>query len=382
MALPSGLAAQAGFAIESTYGTFATPTVFTPIITETLEAAVDRMESQGIIAGKNVLMSGQWVPGAVNVAGDFQTELYDRAVGKHFRAMFGGVATTGSGPYTHTFTPGTLPSVTAQFGRPANDGTVYPAAYTGLKVGSWALGLKVGEIATLGLTYVGQNELIGSRGVTDGVLNSTTTVTSATAVFTDADRGKVIAATGITAGTTILSVESATSITLSATATATATSVALTIGSPLAAASYSSGQVPIHFRSGALSLGGASAYASEVTVKGDNGLSDRRPVLGSDLTREFLPANLRTYTADVVAEFDALTSYTAYRVGAEIAVSLPLTVGANTATITGNARIDKATTNVAGRGILSKMLSLKFIASSSTDASAITAVLVNGDATP
>lgn len=69
----------------------------------------------------------------------------------------------------------------------------------------------------------------GLRSVPDGVLNTTTAVTSATANFVAADVGAVIAGTGITPGTTIASITSTTAIVLSAAATATASSVALTI---------------------------------------------------------------------------------------------------------------------------------------------------------
>lgn len=66
--------------------------------------------------------------------------------------------------------------------------------------------------------------------VADGVLNSTTLVTSATAAFTQADVGRTITGTGIPAGTTITAVASATNATMSQAATATASSVSITIG--------------------------------------------------------------------------------------------------------------------------------------------------------
>lgn len=68
-----------------------------------------------------------------------------------------------------------------------------------------------------------------TRVVTDGVLNSTTTLTSATAAFLASDVGSAISGTGIPAGTTIAARASATSITLSQAATATASGVTLTI---------------------------------------------------------------------------------------------------------------------------------------------------------
>jgi HK97 family phage major capsid protein len=68
-----------------------------------------------------------------------------------------------------------------------------------------------------------------SRFVADAVLNSSTTVTSATAAFTSADVGSFITGAGIPAGATIASVTNATTVVISAAATATATSVTITI---------------------------------------------------------------------------------------------------------------------------------------------------------
>lgn len=72
-----------------------------------------------------------------------------------------------------------------------------------------------------------------TRTVTDGATTSgSATVTSATADFAQADVGDTVSGAGIPAGSTILTVNSASSVTLSATATATATGVSLTITVP------------------------------------------------------------------------------------------------------------------------------------------------------
>jgi len=75
------------------------------------------------------------------------------------------------------------------------------------------------------------------RTVSDAVFNSTTTVTSATALFTSADVGKVVTRTdglgGIPAGTTIQSVTNSTTIILTAATTATGSLVGLAIGGPI-----------------------------------------------------------------------------------------------------------------------------------------------------
>lgn len=85
----------------------------------------------------------------------------------------------------------------------------------------WPLAGLLGDITTT-----------ASRSVTDGVLNSTTLVTSATAAWTQADVGKSISAVGIPAGTVIAVVVNGTNITLSQAATASASGVTLTIGPP------------------------------------------------------------------------------------------------------------------------------------------------------
>lgn len=68
-----------------------------------------------------------------------------------------------------------------------------------------------------------------TRAVSDGVLNSTTTVTSATAAFTSSDVGATIVGTGIPVNATIASVTNATTVVISAAATATSSGVTLTV---------------------------------------------------------------------------------------------------------------------------------------------------------
>ena len=67
------------------------------------------------------------------------------------------------------------------------------------------------------------------RTVADGVTNSTTTVTSATAAFTSDDVGAIIACTDFPGGTTIASVTNATTVLASTAATASGSSKSRTI---------------------------------------------------------------------------------------------------------------------------------------------------------
>lgn len=74
---------------------------------------------------------------------------------------------------------------------------------------------------------------LGYRQVTDGVTaSSDATITSATASFTVEDIGQAITGTGIPARSTIVSINSTTSVEISANATATGTDVTMNIGGP------------------------------------------------------------------------------------------------------------------------------------------------------
>ncbi len=82
------------------------------------------------------------------------------------------------------------------------------------------------------ITSGGNSGLYGpadSVTVADGVTNSTTTVTSASANFEAGDVGATISGSGIPAGTTIASVTNPTTVVMSAAATATASGVSITV---------------------------------------------------------------------------------------------------------------------------------------------------------
>lgn len=128
----------------------------------------------------------------------------------------------------------TVTSATALFtqvdvGKPIS-GTGIPLGATILSVTS-ATSIEISANATA--TAAGVTLVIGRSGrrVADGVTaDGSTTVTSATAEFTEVDEGRSIEGAGIPSGTRVASVTSSTSIELSAEATADATGVTLRIG--------------------------------------------------------------------------------------------------------------------------------------------------------
>lgn len=380
MAARSGIAAQIGFGVEPAAGSEVVPTVWVPLLEESLSAEIARMESEGIIPGQSVLSDWQSVPGAHKVGGDTKFELTNRGLGVLWKACLGSVSTSGAGTYTHVFTPGELPSLTAQVGRPDVSGTVRPFAYRGLKVSKWEMAAKLGEIVTFGITWAGRAEGY-PRTFADGATTSaSTTITSAAgASFTAADVGSIVSGTGIPAGTTIASVQSATSATLSAAATASGTGVSVTIGQALATASYPTGLRPLSFLDGSVSIGGASSCVSEITLSADHDLADDRGCIGSPLMKEPIEKGLRSYTGKMTVEFSDMAAYDLYRSGATTTLSLTLAAGTDSVTVAVTVRYDGSTPAVKGRDILTQEVPFTVLGAGGND---LTVTLVNADPTP
>lgn len=316
MSLRSGLAGQIGYKLETTWGTFVAPTRFIPLISEDISEDIDVMESEAIVAGALTLRSAQWALGNVDVSGGVKHELFQVGAGLLFRCMFGGVTTTGAGPYVHTFTPEDLADdhMTVQVGVPDVSGTVQPFSFYGMKVQGWELGIKAGELVTLDL------DLVGKKLATSDTL--------ATASFT----------------------------------TGAAT--------------------PFTFKHASATIGGAAANIKELTLKGDNGLDTDRRFIGSEFRAEPLSADSRAYTGEMTMEFESLTQMNRWRTGTEAALVATITAGASASlVVTTNARFDGSTPTVDGKGIVELKVPFKCIGPT-TDASAITAVLTNTDATP
>jgi hypothetical protein len=366
--------AQVGIIEESVYATPVTSgMVFNGLVSDSVKQDVERMESAGIISGRRVETSDQWSQGRVTVAGDLGLELTNKSLRKWFKQMFGGES--GTGPYTYT--PGDLTgmSSTIQIGTPGVGGATHPRTLAGTKFSSWEIAVKEGEIATLGVTVVAQKE-IGYRVTSaDGnTTNTQPTITSATAAFGPDDVGKPISGTNIPAGTTILSVQSATAATMSANATGTASTTVFTIGLALAAASYASSYKPLHYDGATITIGGTAYKVKEATVAGDNKLDDGRRFLGQRWIDEPLEADLREYTGTLNGEFIDRTMYNRFLNGAEAALVVTISDGTDSVAITQNVRFDGVSPNIGDRGIVQQSIPYKAVASGA-DSTAISAVI-------
>lgn len=236
---------QIGFKTETTAGVTVTPDKFLPILDgESLDRTDPIMESEAMWAGRKVRPMEATNGGLIEVGGSTPFELSTIGATSLFRHMFGGKSTTGSGTYTHVFTPATLAGLSATLQVGVNmDGTVIPKTVSGAKVASWAIGGEEGAFLTLGIDWLAQRLQVGTRSVTDGVTtNLSATLGSAAADFTAADIGKDVSGTGIATGAYITDVaDDGSSATMSAAASADGTGLTVVIGKALASASYPSG---------------------------------------------------------------------------------------------------------------------------------------------
>lgn len=385
MAAPrSGLSAQAMIKTETTVNTYVAPTAGLWLIDEGIKRDVAKIRSNGIIATRRLGSSDQHYNGNETIAGPLHVELTDLGCEDALALIFGAPVKTGSNPYTRTWA-GPLDlfgaSATLQIGRPDVGGTVDPFTFTGVKATGAEIGLAVNEVATLGLDLVAMNEIL-YRTVADGVTNTDTSLVSATAVFTQEDKGKPVSGTGIAANTTISSVTSATTVVLSNATTATATGVTITIGVALASASYTSSMKPFTFIGGSftntsVTVGGAAPSAvKKATLKVMRPQDTDRRGIGSERILQPIENDLGTVKLELDCEWDGYTHYRRFLANSEHAAVLTLVSGTNTLTFTMNGFYEATTDpKVTGKGIVRQTLALEM--AGSTDAAAFTAVLVN-----
>lgn len=316
MALPSGLAAQVGVAAEATYGTYVAPTRYFEFVSETVDLERERIDSEGIRTGRTVLH--RWAQGIQRVTGDVELELAAQGFGLIWSHILGGVATAGSNPYTHTFTPDTLTgkSLTVQIGKPDIGGTVRSHSYLGCKIAAANLACATNEIARLTLSLYGAHE---DTAQSLGVASYNASLSPF--VFT---HGSVSLAGS---GYDVKSLD-------------------LTIDNGLATDRH---------------------FIRTTTPE--------RP-------KEPLQNALREVTGTIVSDYVDLTAYNRFVNGTEAALVLTFNAGASSIlTITMNVRFDGSTPNVAGRDLLEQELPFKAV-SGTSDAAALTVALTNAEATP
>lgn len=98
----NGTYAKLGFAFETSFGTGVAPTTFLPG-TEDIRVNIPRLREESPYGGRNLLPAD---PGRKEVRGGTKGHTaYPNAIGVLLKAALGDPSTSGTGPYTHTFTP-------------------------------------------------------------------------------------------------------------------------------------------------------------------------------------------------------------------------------------------------------------------------------------
>lgn len=162
MAVTSGLAAQFGYGLETTVGTAVTVDHFAEFTDESMGVEIQRIESRGLRVRRT---NHAWAAGTRQATGSVNFELVNNDLGLLWRAAMGSVTTTtspGGPPYLHTFTPGDLPSLALQVGKPDVAGTVQPFTYNGCRVSTWELSANPNEFVTMAMSFVGWDETTGT----------------------------------------------------------------------------------------------------------------------------------------------------------------------------------------------------------------------------
>lgn len=145
MAIGSGLAAQLGFAKETTYGTRVAPTAaFYEFNSETLQQARNRLKSRGLRAGRTFQSSTRVATVSRGAAGNVTLEVVTKEFGRWLDLLHGNAVTPaqvgGTTAYLQTHNLGTSDpskSATIQVGKPGTAGTVHPYEYEGCMVNSY-----------------------------------------------------------------------------------------------------------------------------------------------------------------------------------------------------------------------------------------------------
>lgn len=341
-----------GIATELSYGTPIAPDHFYEWLSSSkMDHDPNVIYPKGLRVGSRFPRGSRRTLLVAKPSGKLDFELASRGFGALLQAAFGTASSAViPGGFQQLFTATTagsaLPSIAVQEGLVRADGTTIAHTWRGCTVKTLSLSQAMDAFLGMSVTLDARVMHI-TRAVTDGATTSgSPTLTSATAAFGTSDIGAPISGAGIPANTTILSVNSATSITMSANASATGSAVTVTIGQPYATPTYPSNatlyssaanpQLPNVQLGGTMTVPTTTALATlsgGTTVQAckswslslDNGVAER----GAIGQRNQPTTGSRTGSLDVEIEYDATTGVLLERYQQE-GIRFPLLLSAQT----------------------------------------------------
>ncbi len=160
----TGLDAQLGFKLETTYGTGVTVDRFMEFNSESMTWEPTWLEPSGLRVGTKFKRASRLVQSRQTVSGSIEMEHATRNMGALWKLALGSAVTTPTlvlgSAYKQVHVPGDYigKSATIQVGRPEPSGTVRAHTYAGCKVAGWEFSCSDGEYATLNLDIEGRSE--------------------------------------------------------------------------------------------------------------------------------------------------------------------------------------------------------------------------------
>lgn len=163
--MPAGLGGggKVGIAFETTMGTYVAPTIFVPVLSESLMYREEKYYSEQI---RQQTMVSDAKPGYYHVEGDVEMEVDPTNHPYWLYASRHTPAKTGAGPYTYTFTPSTAGSASTAAGATTaktlsitvvRNNVVF--GYTGCTVGNFEYSIEDGTLRCT-MTVLGLAEAV------------------------------------------------------------------------------------------------------------------------------------------------------------------------------------------------------------------------------
>jgi hypothetical protein len=313
----TGLDAQLGLALETTWGTPVTVTKFLEINTESLKWEPAYLEPTGLRVGQKYKRASRLVRSRETVSGGFEVPFATRTMGTLIKAALGSTVTTPTlvlgSAYKQVHNPGDFlgKSLTVQVGRPETSGTIRPHTYEGCKITGWEFSVSDGEVAKFSVDVDGQTEL--------------TATALATAAYAAAPVAELFSFKDVTVfkmGGTVSGV----------------TELAVAGGTA----------VP------------ATTVVKSFSLKASNGMASDRYGLGNlGQKAEQLENDTPTITGTIAAEFDRTTFYDVFKTNTTTAIELKLEGSVISGTdkntihvVCSAAKLKKAQPNVGGPDIV------------------------------
>jgi hypothetical protein len=165
--MPAGLGGggSVGIAFETTMGTYVAPTVFVPILSESLKYTEEKYYSEQI---RQQTMVSDVKPGYYHVEGDIELEVDTNNIAHWLYASRHTVVKTGAGPYVYVYIPSSAGSASTAAGTTTpktvsitivRNGVVF--GYSGCTVGSFEFTVDAGILKAT-LSILGLSEAVQS----------------------------------------------------------------------------------------------------------------------------------------------------------------------------------------------------------------------------